>query len=548
MANTHDEDTSIEESKGPDWRIPLTGLGEPFGLTLSPGEILLVVGPNGAGKSALSYWLAANPPARPITRIYAQRQVWLASAAPDITSSSREMYADIFHRQDGKPESRVKFDAAKERSASLLFDLAARVNLRNARVARVLDTGGNAEEALATSEPSLLKQITSLMNSAGFLQEFAVGEGNTFEAILDGTSYPISEMSDGEKAAFLLAAEVLLVPEGSILLIDEPERHLHRAISSSFIRELTQVRPDCSFVLFTHDDNLMTAGLRTLLISSTSWKNREPSSWILEELSSTGEREDRARLAILGGRGRVLLTEGEVASLDKALYEILYPDWAIQPVGGNDQVIRAVSGMRDSRKHHWVDAAGIIDGDCRTDQERDSLLNKGVLVLPVNEVENIYYLPLIVEYQANRQAEALGRNKEELKQQAISTALGKLSSAPVQANLARKNAIKILRRRALEELPSDKKSFQEHEIIIRLISPQTEELNALERYVKNADHEQIVKRYSIRESAYGKQLATSLGYSDQRTYREAVHASLRRDSKLRRNLLEFLGEPKGLWA
>src|SRR5699024_4306984 len=113
-------DTPTESPKAPDWRIPVTGKRDPFELTLSPGEILLVVGPNGAGKSALSYWLSVNRPDRPVTRIYAQRQVWMASAAPDITSTSREIYSGILDREDGKPESRVTFEKGKERSASLL--------------------------------------------------------------------------------------------------------------------------------------------------------------------------------------------------------------------------------------------------------------------------------------------------------------------------------------------------------------------------------------------------------------------------------------------
>lgn len=546
MTNSQVEDTSVKESKGPDWRIPLTDQGEPFELTLSPGEILLVVGPNGAGKSALSYWLAANPPDRAVIRIYAQRQVWLASAAPDITSSSRELYSKIIDREDRKPESRVTFDKGKERSASLLFDLASQVNLRNTKFVRIVENGGTPEQAINKSGPSRLGQITNLMKSAGFRQEFDVGEGNTFEAILHGSRYPISEMSDGEKAAFLLAAEVLLAPEDSILLIDEPERHLHKAISSQFITALTRIRPDCSFILFTHDDNLMTAGLRTLLVSSIRWENQQPFSWSMEELNSSGEREEQARLAILGGRGKVLLAEGEIASLDKALYEILYPDWVILPVGGNDQVVRAVSGMRYFREHHWVDAAGVIDGDCRTDDERNAMRKKGILVLPVNEVENIYFLPVLVEYQAGKQAEALGRDQKQFLEQAKQQALTALEPQNVQENLARVNAIKILQRHALQKLPRDNKSIQESEINIKLTSPWADELASIANFVETSDHEQIVKKYSIRESAYGSRLAKSLGYSDQQTYLDAVRASLRLDDKLRRDLLEFVGQPPGL--
>ncbi|WP_442947933.1 AAA family ATPase [Nostoc sp.] len=44
-----------------------------------------------------------------------------------------------------------------------------------------------------------------------------------------GTPYSIAELSDGERNALLIAANVLTVKNGTLVLIDEPERHLHRS-------------------------------------------------------------------------------------------------------------------------------------------------------------------------------------------------------------------------------------------------------------------------------------------------------------------------------
>src|SRR5699024_6432351 len=303
----------------PDWRIPHISGGNPFELVLQQGEVVIVIGPNGAGKSALSYWLSTNSPKRPVRRIYAQRQVWLASASPDITSNSRNSYESIFERFDAKPESRVNFEQGERRSASLLFDLLARENQRNAKFAEIIEGGGTVEAANRSAGPSLFRMISRLMRDSGFSQEFKLGDNNSIEAKAQGGTFPISEMSDGEKAAFLLAAEVLLAPEEAVILVDEPERHLHRAISSNFVTQLANERRDCSFVFFTHDINLMATGLRTLVVSSVRWRDRNPIGWELEELEPGGERDERARLAVLGGRGQVLLIEGEIFSLDKAL-------------------------------------------------------------------------------------------------------------------------------------------------------------------------------------------------------------------------------------
>jgi hypothetical protein len=44
-----------------------------------------------------------------------------------------------------------------------------------------------------------------------------------------GEPYSIAELSDGERNALLIAATVLTVKPGTLLLIDELERHLHRS-------------------------------------------------------------------------------------------------------------------------------------------------------------------------------------------------------------------------------------------------------------------------------------------------------------------------------
>ncbi|WP_236163575.1 AAA family ATPase [Corynebacterium ammoniagenes] len=526
------------------WKIPLLTKEGSYALSLKRGEISLVVGPNGAGKSALSYWMAVNATSRNVHRVFAQRQVWLSSSAPDITSSMRETYVQMFGRSDQKPDSRVKYEQGKERSASLIFDLAANVNQRNAKLAEIIDGGGTSEEAKESTNTSLLTVIGELMNSSGFRQRFVVGQNNSFDATVGDNTYPISDMSDGEKSAFLLAAEVLLVPKDSIVLIDEPERHLHRAISSKFIIELARIRSDCSFILFTHDVNLMATGFKTLIVSSVKWRNQEPIGWELQEIELGGEREERARTAVLGGRGKVLLTEGEIVSWDRDLYEILYPDWTIHPVGNNEQVVRAVTGMKASRMHHWVEVAGIIDGDCRTTQERQSLLNKGVLVIKVNEVENVYVLPFIVEYQAKKQAQALGKNWVDLLRDANDDAIGLLGNRQIQEKLAASNAQKILRRQVLAALPKKSDALKQSKIEFDLDSPWTDELNSLIQAVDSTDHEQIVTRYSIRDTEYIKKIAQGLKFLNTDTYRDAVLTSLRQDDELRAELTEFLGQPR----
>lgn len=57
-------------------------------------------------------------------------------------------------------------------------------------------------------------------------------------------SYNSNKMSDGERAVLYLGAQVLCVPKGKILIIDEPEVHLHRSIMDRLWSKLEKFRSD----------------------------------------------------------------------------------------------------------------------------------------------------------------------------------------------------------------------------------------------------------------------------------------------------------------
>src|SRR5581483_6889750 len=52
-------------------------------------------------------------------------------------------------------------------------------------------------------------------------------------------------MSDGERVAFYLLGQVLSAPPNAIIVIDEPEIHLHRAIQATLWDQIEISRPDC---------------------------------------------------------------------------------------------------------------------------------------------------------------------------------------------------------------------------------------------------------------------------------------------------------------
>jgi hypothetical protein len=194
------------------------------------------------------------------------------------------------------------------------------------------------------------------------------------------------------------------------LLIDEPERHLHRSIISPLLTHLFSKREDCAFIVSTHDVMLPldNPSARTLLIRGCTYTESSLSGWDVDILPSETEIDDDIKKDILGARKKILFVEGVENSLDKPLYSLVFPDFSIIAKSNCRDVERSVCGIRASEKFHWVKAFGIVDNDMRPDADLTRLKKKHIYALPVYSVEAIYYHPDIQQLIAQRQAESIG--------------------------------------------------------------------------------------------------------------------------------------------
>lgn len=525
-----------------DWAVPSCDGGSTE-ISVGAGEVVVIVGPNGSGKSSLNFWMSRMSGSAPVRRILAHRRVWLASAGPEITSSSRAQMESTLAYYDAQVDSRTKDQYGEHRSSKVLYDLLGRVNARNARVAAAATQRKLPDEI----EVSLLDQISDLMELAGIGLRFGVGESMGFEAVKGSVAYPISEMSDGEKAAFQLAAEVLLAPEGGIQIIDEPERHLHRSISAPLVSALVKMRQDCAFVLFTHDldiyERFDVATRKLFIVDSVRWESDNPVAWSLHQIAEETPHLDAARRAIMGGRKELLFVEGDTGSLDTRLYSLLFPTWTIVASGGADEVARSVKGLQDSNAFHWVKAAGIVDGDARTGPQTESARRHSLFTLGVNEVENLFYLSEVVDAQATKQAASLGESGPEMLSAAREAGLSSVRDAKVQQNLAADNALKVLRREVSEAIPTKAGLIAGGDTVrFELASTISEELEALQHAVAESNYEDIAQRYPIRDSGLPTAVAKALRYQRREDYESAVLVTLRESSELRSGLKRYIGD------
>ncbi|MCJ2083203.1 AAA family ATPase [Methylobacterium sp. J-090] len=199
--------------------------------------------------------------------------------------------------------------------------------------------------------------------------------------------YSASRLSDGERSMFYIIGQVLVAQERSVLIFDEPELHLHKSIMGKLWDHLETARPDCAFVLITHDlDFAASRAGKKFVISSYEPGN----GWDLDEVPQDTGFTEEVTTIILGSRRPILFVEGAETSLDKMIYRACFPGWTIISQQSCGHVIHAVSVMRNNHKFTRINCRGIVDAD---DHDPAYLLDRGVAVLPVSEIENLLLLP-----------------------------------------------------------------------------------------------------------------------------------------------------------
>lgn len=204
--------------------------------------------------------------------------------------------------------------------------------------------------------------------------------------------YSASKMSDGERAVFYVIGQALLAAPDSMLIIDEPELHIHRSIMSKLWDEIEAARPDCAFVYITHDlEFAATRSAKKYVVHQFIY----PDQWSVEPVpEETGFSEELTTL-ILGSRRPILFVEGTSDKLDAALYRCCFPDHTVIPRGSCDEVKHAVVSLRHNQIWTRVKCFGIVDADGLHEAEIDALCSLGVSVLPVSEIENLFLLPSV---------------------------------------------------------------------------------------------------------------------------------------------------------
>ncbi|MGL4497620.1 MAG: AAA family ATPase, partial [Planktothrix sp.] len=396
----------------------------PLPITANLGDILFVLGANGTGKSSLMQRLYRDN-ASNARWIYAHRQNWFNSNAISLLPQQKENMELTIQGTDTYETARWKIINNQERSQLTIYNLIDFQNNRNRLIAEAIDRDDVDAAKQYSKRDNLVEIINEIFKTSNIkIKIYLTEKQEIFAQKYDGSSeYSIAELSDGERNALLIAADVLTAKASTLLLIDEPERHLHRSIISPLLTNLFSKRRDCTFVISTHEvmlplDNPKS---KTLLLRGCTYTGSSVSAWDVDLMLPGTQIDEEIKKDILGARRKILFIEGEETSLDKPLYSLIFPNVSIIAKSSCVDVEHTVSSIRNSEEIVWIKAFGIVDNDRRPESEINQLRDKGVYALPIFSVESIYYHTRIQKFVNQKVSEIKeGDENERLEQAKIS--------------------------------------------------------------------------------------------------------------------------------
>ncbi len=379
---------------------------------LEYGKTIVIIGANGSGKSRLGAWIEQQNP-KNVHRISAQRNL---SFNPEVPLRSYEKSKKFFYFGNdfiGHQANYLKQYTLQAKESQrweqgkyttgllndydhLLSILFSEQNLRNEEVVKKIDNhiGGIIDEQFKPS--SNIEKLIDIWNKLLPHRELKFTD-QKIVVKKDDEEYIGTELSDGERVIMYLIGEVLSIDPGFILIIDEPEIHIHKSIVNILWDELERLRDDIGIVYITHDLDFTRERFGSKKIWVKSFDGKQ--NWDFEEIDFDDEEKyHQVYFEIMGSRKPVLFVEGEKGSLDYKFYSLVYDKYTVIPVQSCNTVIEMVSSYKKEWTLHNIMPVGIVDKDFREENEIETLQVKGIYTLNVLEIENLFCLPDIIGY------------------------------------------------------------------------------------------------------------------------------------------------------
>ena len=322
-------------------------------------QSIVLLGANGAGKTRMSVWIDENNPELNIHRISAQKSLNMPEyvsptelkKAEDkflygTTNDNRDWlkrYGKKSSRWGNEPEIHMLDDYRP------LMELLMTENFEKSIEYREKHKDGDQEFDNETK----LEKIKKIWEKVITHRKLKICAGKIEVESIEGISetYNGNLMSDGERAIFHFIAEVVSAEENSLIIIDEPENHLHNSILERLWNEIESARQDCVYLYITHNLDFARTRNNTQIVWIKNMIDKQ--KWDYALLDSN-EFSDDLLLEILGNRQGVLFVEGtQDKSIDRKLYSRLFPKYSIMPLEGCASVIQATKAYNKLPMLHY---------------------------------------------------------------------------------------------------------------------------------------------------------------------------------------------------
>lgn len=353
----------------------------------------VLVGANGCGKTSLANLLQKSLNVSDGIVIPAQKLLIFPTFANTPNFASARTHFEKYQKYISN--DKVSFDAkgmedydwtsTKSYASEMVKIMGMLLGERQVCINRASSRYKQGEQVPTRDFMGVLDDVIDIWNSLIEHRTLMCNDNNELKIKYNDTVYDAHQMSDGERVIIYIAGRVLFAPRNGIIIVDEPELHLHKSIANKLWDILENKRPDCRFIYFTHDLDFATSrNCQKAWIRNFNYPNK----WSIE-LISESEIPEELLLKLLGSRKPILFCEGKQESLDRRVFEIIYPKFTIQPVGTCKNVInytRAYNHVANT----YCKAFGIIDKDFRTDTQLECLSKDYIFSYDIAEIENLF--------------------------------------------------------------------------------------------------------------------------------------------------------------
>ena len=356
----------------------------------------IIIGANGAGKTSLINELRKNNSKINSNAMYvlpAQKLLCFATHIQDRNVVDEDSYITEFNNINLKYETIDLYLNQIDANFSNTFTKLITLLVKDIMAVATDNFRGKNESSL-----SLWQKLEKIWNKIKPEIKFDIDTKNTVVKVeKNGSKYSINGLSDGERCILFYIGNVLLAPENSYIIVDEPETFLNAAVYNELWDLLISERPDCQFIFASHNMDFVQSRTNATYI----WcKNFEaPYDLDYQILEESQEIPLPLLTEVSGAKKPILFCEGTKTSIDYQIYSKLFSEFCfVKPVQGHKQVIQYTKAYNKLKESYGNEAYGIIDYDWMDKARIQNYKKKNIFVLPFNEIEMFLIDEEIVNY------------------------------------------------------------------------------------------------------------------------------------------------------